>query len=110
MAHMQRIKKPGRGDYVDEAPQASPFSPDKQDRYIAYPKALHQLQQRLVGATLEELAAWILMGPENGGIAAYRNVNELNPPPRFHFGHFMGEDYMAPMMACWFLEDARWHQ
>lgn len=102
LARMERIKKQGRGDYLVEAPQVS--DPDKQGRYIAYPKALHQLRQRLK-ATPEELAAWIFMGPEKGGIAAYRNANELNSPPRFYFGHFMGEDYLAPMMGCWFLAE-----
>lgn len=102
LARMERIKKHGRGDYLVEAPQAP--SPDKHGRYIAYPKALYLLQQRLK-ATPEELAAWILMGPEKGGIAAYRNANELNPPPRFYFAHFMGEDYLAPMMGCWFLAE-----
>lgn len=102
LARMERVMKHGRGDYLVEAPQVS--GPDKQGRYIAYPKALHQLQQRL-GATPEELAAWIFMGPEKGGIAAYRNANELKSPPRFYFAHFMGEDYLAPMMGCWFLAE-----
>lgn len=102
LARMERIKKRGRGDYPVEAPQVS--VPDKQGRYIAYPKALYLLQQRLK-ATPEELAAWIFMGPQKGGIAAYRNANELNPPPRFYFDHFMGEDYLAPMMGCWFLAE-----
>jgi hypothetical protein len=53
-------------------------------------------------ATPDELAAWIFLGPDSGGIAAYLNANELPDPPRFHFDHFMGEDYLAPMMACWF--------
>lgn len=73
-------------------------------RYIAYPKAMRRLAGRL-GATPEELALWIFMGPKDGGITAYRNANELTPPPRFYFDHFMGEDYLSPMMACWFLED-----
>lgn len=74
------------------------------DSYIAYPKALRRLEERL-NATPEELAAWIFMGPEHGGIAAYRNANELEPPPRFFFDLYMGDDYVAPMMACWFLEE-----
>lgn len=104
LARMERIKRHARGDYLVEAPQVRPSGADKQDRYIAYPKALHRLQERL-GATPEELAAWIFVGPENGGIAAYRNANESIPPPRFYFAYFMGEDYLAPMMGCWFLED-----
>jgi hypothetical protein len=51
----------------------------------------------------EKLAAWIWLGPQDGGIAAYVNANELDPPPRFRFGD-MGEsqDYVSPLMACWF--------
>ena len=77
-------------------------------RYVAYPKALHELKVRLK-ATPEELAAWVLMGPSHGGIAAYLNANELSPPKRFHFGVGVGSDqdfdYLTPMMGCWFRED-----
>lgn len=77
-------------------------------QYVAYPKAMAQLQKRL-GATPEELAAWIWFGPQGGGITAYVNANELDPPPRFHFpvGSGKGDDhdYVSPLMACWFRED-----
>ena len=53
-------------------------------RYLAYPAALAQLRSRL-NATPEELAAWIYMGPQANGLAAYVNANELDPPPRFNF-------------------------
>lgn len=74
-------------------------------QYIAYPKALTLLADRL-GATQEEIAAWIFLGPEDGGLAAYLNANELNPPPRFHYslGNEGDFDYLSPLMACWFLE------
>lgn len=72
--------------------------------YIAFPKAMKILAERLQ-ATPEELAVWIFMGTDTGGIAAYRNANELNPPPRFYFDYFMGEDYLSPLMACWFRQD-----
>ena len=79
-------------------------------RYIAYPAAFAQLRARL-NATPEELAAWVYAGPKEEGLAAYVSANELDPPPRFHFpgGGLTrtGEDhdYLAPMMACWFLAD-----
>ncbi len=73
-------------------------------RYIAYPKAFDWLKDRL-RATREELAAWVFMGPKAGGLAAYTNANELDPPPRFNFDYFMGEDYIAPLMRCWFQKD-----
>ncbi|MBA1446585.1 MAG: hypothetical protein M3H12_13770 [Chromatiales bacterium] len=74
-------------------------------QFIAYPKALSRLADR-IGATQDEMAAWIFLGPENGGLAAYLNANELNPPPRFHYslGNESDFDYLSPLMACWFLE------
>lgn len=100
---MQRIKKTGHSNRVGEKPKDGSSNADKQRIYLAYPRALRRLQERL-NATPEELAIWIFMGPEEGGIAGYRDVNELDPAPRFYFGDFMGEeDYLAPMMACWFL-------
>ena len=59
------------------------------------------------GATPEELAAWVSDGPKHQGIAAYLNANELDPPPRFHYGlvESNGADYLSPLMACWFLID-----
>ncbi|HRD88749.1 MAG TPA: hypothetical protein PK752_10920 [Accumulibacter sp.] len=36
---------------------------------------------------------------------AYTNANELDPPPRFHFIYTMGDDYVSPLMACWFRRD-----
>lgn len=92
-------------DYLNprsRRPDSAPAS-GKAD-YIPYPKALRLLSDRL-NATPEEIAAWVWMGPNEGGLAAYLNANELEPPPRFYFDHYMGEDYLAPLMACWFLAD-----
>ncbi len=87
----------------DGAPLAEPAHAN---RYVAYPKAMRQLTARL-GATPEELAAWIWLGPKDGGIAAYMNANELDPPPRFFYATGGdSHDYISPLMACWFkLED-----
>jgi hypothetical protein len=80
--------------------QPGPRPPPK---YLPFPAAINRLRERL--ATNEhELAAWIFMGPENGGIAAYRKTGELHPPPRFLFDISAGEDYIAPLMSCWFSE------
>ena len=102
---MKVQQRQARGDYFPELIEltSSPTS-SAADNFIAYPKAMKMLADRL-SATPEELAAWIFLGPDVGGIAAYLNANELNPPPRFHFDVFMGEDYLSPMMACWFRED-----
>lgn len=70
--------------------------------YINYPEALKILDERL-NATPEELAAWIFMGPEHGGLAAFTNANEIDPPPRFYYDSHSGEeDYVALLAACWF--------
>lgn len=91
-----------RLDGADEAPPTPPASPA---RYIAYPKAMKSLAKRL-GATPEELAAWVGIGPEDGRLAAYRNANELYPPPGFHFCIENADpDYLSPLMACWFKEE-----
>lgn len=72
--------------------------------YVAYPRAMKMLAQRL-SATPEEVAAWVFLGQENGGLCAYQNTNELKPPPRFAFTHWMGLDYLSALMGCWFSED-----
>jgi len=75
--------------------------------YIAYPKAMKLLTERL-NATPEELAAWLFYGsvPEQGGLTAYLNANELDPPPRFYYANYVGSfDYLAPLMSCWFLAE-----
>jgi len=74
------------------------------DRYVPYPRALRRLRERL-DATPEELAAWVFMGPTDGGIAAYVSANEANgseQPPRFFFENHPGEGYVAALMPCWF--------
>lgn len=104
LARMQKHQERDRGGYLQAPEVSTSTTPNEPHRYIAYPKALRRLEERL-NATPGELAAWIFMGPEQGGIAAYRNANELEPPPRFSFAYYLGaEDYLAPMMACWFLE------
>lgn len=75
--------------------------------YVAYPTALAHLRQRLK-ATPEELAAWIFMGPERGGLVAHLQPGAEEPPPRFAFPtgepRRMGadHDYVPLMMGCWF--------
>lgn len=108
---------------LHHAPMVSPSSTpqdrgfDPTTRYVPFPIAFEQLRQRLA-ATAEELAAWVFIGPGNGGIAAYvgandwvpqpsppSNHNDSIPPQRFFFDISLGEDYVAPLMACWFAED-----
>jgi hypothetical protein len=111
LARMEGLARRARSDYFPKRDSKCETSPDQQRsavRYVAYPKAMAQLKERL-NATPEELAAWIWLGPEEGGIVAYVNANELDPPPRFQFelgtGNGEDHDYVSPLMACWFLED-----
>ncbi|MFO1262703.1 MAG: hypothetical protein U1E84_05075 [Rhodoferax sp.] len=111
LARMDAQQRTARGDYYPVRKSGVPAAGSAHAEqvpetiYIAYPKAIHQLAQRL-GATPEELAAWIWMGPKEGGIAAYMNANELNPPPRFFYATGSdSQDYIAPLMACWFKAD-----
>jgi len=111
LARMDAQKRLARGDYYPERKPSqnrdgTPLpAPDPSARYMAYPKVMHQLTTRL-GATPEELAAWIWNGPKDGGIAAYLNANELDPPPRFLYATgSASHDYIAPLMACWFKAD-----
>ena len=82
-----------------------PPSPPLEGQYIACPEAMRQLAKRLK-ASPEELAVWVFMGPDLGGLPAYLNANELDPPPEFHFVPYLGDDpdYLSPLMACWFRE------
>jgi len=108
LARMDAQARLARGDcYPERRPSQNKdgdtvAEPATATRYMAYPKAIHQLTARL-GATPEELAAWIWLGPTDGGIAAYMNANELDPPPRFFYvTGSNSHDYIAPLMACWF--------
>lgn len=102
---MDKKQRNERGDYLDPRSKRLDTSPasGKAD-YIPYPKALKLLSERL-NATPEEIAAWVWMGPNDGGLAGYLNANELQPPPRFFFDYSMDKDYLAALMACWFLVD-----
>ena len=109
LARMDAQKLLARGDYYPaRKPSLAKAAPLAESapatQYVAYPRAIRQLTARL-GATPEELAAWIWLGPNEGGIAAYMNANELDPPPRFFYANCDdSHDYIAPLMACWFKE------
>ena len=83
-----------------------PLPPGPDGQYIAYPKAMTQLAKRLK-ASPEELAVWVFMGPDLGGLPAYLNANELDPPPEFCFDPYLGDDpvsldYLSHLTPCWF--------
>jgi hypothetical protein len=73
-------------------------------QFIPYTKAKKHLASR-IGASAEEIAAWVFMGPvpPMEGLAAYTNGNEFDEPPRFHFDwEDHGNDYLRPLQSCWF--------
>ena len=106
LALMKQQQRQARGDYYPVRKQPDGAMPNAPVQYLAYPKAMKLLVDRL-DATPEELAAWVWMGPQEDGLAAYLNANELDPPPRFYY--FTGTaddfDYLSPLMACWFKEE-----
>lgn len=98
-------QRPYVPDRTKSASSSAGASAQTSANFIAYPKAMQFLADRL-NATPEELAAWIFYGAECGGLSAYTNANELSPPPQFFYGYHDGaEDYIAPLMACWFKEE-----
>lgn len=111
LARMKQRFRSARGDYYPELKRqdsevgAPAIEQGFPIRYIAYPKAMKALADRL-RATPEEIAAWVWMGHKENGLAAYLNANELDPPPRFYYDIGNGDnfDYLAPLMACWFRE------
>jgi len=70
--------------------------------YFEYSVIRDWLREKL-NASPEEIAAWVFIGPDQGGLAAYTNVNELTDPPRFYFSQGDGFDYLSPLQHCWFL-------
>lgn len=73
-------------------------------KYIPYLAAFRLLAERL-GATEEEIAAWIFFH-KNGGLTAYEIGRDDSDDSRllFNFSHDNhGNDYRAPLATCWFL-------
>ena len=75
-------------------------------KYLPYQKAIALLSLRL-SATPPELAAWVYLGPEFGGLSAYRNSHS----GRYHRFCYAGcpdvsvLDYIVPLYNCWFLAE-----
>jgi hypothetical protein len=73
-------------------------------RYIHYLPALKILSDRF-GATPGELAIWVMMGRDFGGLNAYANPNVYLPiSPIHHQGYFV-PDYHELLAQCWFSLD-----
>lgn len=72
--------------------------------YIAAPAALNCLKQRL-HATVDNLAGWVWQGSDDGGLAAYHYKSGSNQLTRFYYDVSDGQDYLMPLMRCWFLKE-----
>ena len=73
--------------------------------YVPFPRALKLLNARQ-GASAEELAAWVFLGETLGGLRAFLDANDLDPPPRFSYAA-LGQDhdahdFMGPLMGTWY--------
>lgn len=112
LARMELQQRQTGSDYyparqrLNNADGAFAATPDSPVHFIAYPKALKLLADRL-DATPEELAGWVWMEAKSGGLDAYLNANELDPPPKFYYSLGSGDDfdYLSPLMACWFSDE-----
>ena len=114
LAGMKRQGRDSRSDYcperksIDDADGVSSAPSGSPVRYIAYPKAMALLAKRL-NATPEELAAWVFVGHVDGGITAFLNANELDPPKPFDYCQCIANennfDYLSPLMGCWFRDE-----
>lgn len=67
---------------------------------IPFNQALNRLKRNL-GASQEEIAAWVMMGYLDGGLSAYQEQALLR---RFYYEPEMDEDYVAPLYQCKFLD------
>ncbi|QJD30181.1 hypothetical protein [Methylococcus geothermalis] len=75
--------------------------------YIPYLLAVRRLRARL-DATARELAGWVFLGPELGGLAAFVRADVLDDPPRFYFPLAVddpGADYLGDLHYVWFREE-----
>ena len=90
-------------------PGMTPCSPQSErlPRYVPYPMAMQILVRRM-SATPGELAIWIWLGPEAGGLKAYEFWERPGRKRRLRFPDGFdgaGEpcfDYMPTLMGAWF--------
>src|ERR1700687_5359475 len=75
------------------------------DGFISYLRACEHLTDTL-SATPDEIAMWIWLGPNQGGLAAYDNLARPGGPSRFHYVYELhGFDYLSPLQGCYFRSD-----
>jgi hypothetical protein len=76
---------------------------DDRTAWIAFPKALRILETAF-DATAEEVAAWIFMGAGRGGLRAWEDQPRVPEPKRFYYEPEQNNDYVTPLIRCWFIE------
>lgn len=73
--------------------------------YISCEKALAILEAKWQ-ATKEEMAAWVFLGPEQGGLAAFLDAYQITPPRQFFYPYCAGrKDYLWPLSLWWFRQN-----
>lgn len=75
----------------------------KPEKLIGLPLALNRLRERL-GASQEEIAAWVFMTEHDGGLRAYKPQYHPEEFQRFYFEPEMDPDYLSLLFNCWFDE------
>lgn len=73
--------------------------------YIPCREAFNLLATKMADVTLAEMGAWVWLGRESGGLAAYRKPNQRELPVSVTcvLGNTGDFDYLdTPLMACWF--------
>ncbi|MCB0072239.1 MAG: hypothetical protein KDE20_12305 [Caldilineaceae bacterium] len=90
---------------IRSAPKPPPLQSERRvpdaGKLIPFKKTMYILK-KTHGASAEELAAWVHLGRENGGVSAYRCVKEVR---RFHFQPEMDTDYIMHLLDCDFEEE-----
>ena len=71
--------------------------------YVSFPKALEVLQRRLQ-ATPEEVAQWVALGPEFGGLAGFNGKGPKPAPFSFERIGDRSYDYVSRLSSCWFFK------
>lgn len=80
----------------------------KEDSTVAYISCENALAILVAKwqATKEELAAWVFLGPEQGGLAAFLDAYQITPPRQFFYPYCAGcEDYLWPLSLWWFRQN-----
>ncbi len=69
--------------------------------HVSYPTAARRLTERLQAQPCE-IAAWVFLGSDTGGLSAYLAPSDTSAPSQFRFKYEMGRDYISPLYGCMF--------